>query len=332
MCLYPPSTCTRAHVPTFIVQNTPPHTSIYTHLTSPWEIFGGQGEAPLSASPLDNKSVPVIKGSPIDGWRLRILAAPGMRDLPWEEELKTFHAEALMSITQPGLSNKVILESPPPRKVTIDWVNDPIWFIDSPSFENHNPFHWLEKLGPLWEAQRSNGSHSLFDDWNESSEGAPRKKRGGALIWGDHPRDAHILWHPYYSSALSGAGLAHPSLCARKAPNGGKGPDFPLHCPVDAPRSSFRTEGFGSLPAQSIFLFSSHKNQYEPSDNFLDFKWAAETLELAAQAGHRVISPTDAKRGYNASHLLCSRRGVVSTIKPRIFSGRADAYTFRNGA
>ena len=35
---------------------------------------------------------------------------------------------------------------------------------------------------------------------------------------------------------------------------------------------------------------------------------------------------------YSSTHLLYSRRGAMAGIKPRIFSGRADAYTFRNVA
>ena len=51
-------------------------------------------------------------------------------------------------------------------------------------------------------------------------------------------------------------------------------------------------------------------------------------LSLSAQPHTRFLG-SRAMAPYNASHLLCARRGVVTGTKNRFFTSRADAWMFR---
>jgi len=148
--------------------------------------------------------------------------------------------------------------------------------------------------------------------------------------FGSHPLDRVILWGRRVGvvSGLEGpegTGVVHPSACKNALGRG------LYDCPANAPRSRWRVGSVGRLPPQDFVLLGTAAHQYDPLVHFPKQIWFANFLALAAQPGARVLPP-DVGRAYNASHLLCSRRGGVVGSKPRIFSGRSDAYLFRNMA
>ena len=300
--------------------------SMHFREVSPWEVFGPRGSSPIESSLSDDLILELHDKGGSPGLHTRIMTAPSTAQ---EHEDKEREARHRLFLEQLGYNSpeqladfEPLFSRPPAHEVTVDWVQGALWFIDSPAFDNYNPFHWVEKLGPLWETQRANGSHSIFDDWSQ-------EMRNDDSHWGSHPLDAHLLWTPLPDASVNLGSRLHPSDCAYRG-----GSRSEIECHPDSPRTSTRIGGFGRLPPQSYLLFASEAVQRASGDDentFLQLDWNKKMLELMAQPGHKVISP-GVSASYSKKHLFCSTRGVMTTIKPRVFSGRSDAYVLRNAA
>jgi hypothetical protein len=59
--------------------------------------------------------------------------------------------------------------------------------------------------------------------------------------------------------------------------------------------------------------------------------WFEGVLALSAPQGAGVHF-NDLRKSYNATHLLCARRGGMPSWKPRVFTTAADAWLFRQYA
>jgi hypothetical protein len=87
---------------------------------------------------------------------------------------------------------------------------------------------------------------------------------------------------------------------------------------------------WGPLPRQDVVLLLGWGGVQTPSRAGLG-RWFEGTLALGVQA-HSQVFFNDLRSRYNATHLLCARRGAVTGAKPRIFASHTDAWRWRQYA
>jgi hypothetical protein len=295
---------------------------------APFEVFGAAGSAPLGAERLQ-ALVPGAPASP--GLRVRVRAEPSAS----EAAAAAARAQAENATeAEGGYPQGYFAAShmpPAPSDVTVDWLDGALWLVDMPSWDLGNPLHTLERLGGLWDAQRSNGSRSIFSRGSGAGSDEEGSSGSGEGAFGSHPLDRVLLWARHVGQpeeakgreGAEGSGAVHPSRCAER---GG-----PLPCPPLAPRSRWRIGSAGALPPQDYVMLASAASQYEAALPFDRQAWFGAMLRLMAAPGARVLPPATA-RAYSPTHLLCARRAAIVGAKPRVFTGRSDAYLLRNRA
>ena len=94
-----------------------------------------------------------------------------------------------------------------------------------------------------------------------------------------------------------------------------------------ANRVAWRVGPQWDLPPMDVVVGAGDSGREVASVHHLD-EWFAGTLTLAVQKGSSVFF-NDLMRRYNRNHLLCARRGVVPSSKPKLFSSPSDAWMFR---
>lgn len=208
----------------------------------------------------------------------------------------------------PGLPGLPLLATHAPgggggRRRGVAFTPDPLWVLPTPPGAAGNPYMWLTAVAPLFAARRANAS-------------------GG---WGAHPND----------------GFLHPPPSGRHAA-GAEPAVRPLQ---PSPNMAGWVTGrqWGPLPPQGTLLFVGPGAAAVPSAAALR-PWMAAALSLAAQPGARAYLG-DARAALNGSsgsgggwgagappRLLCSRTGVVPSLRPRVFAAPADAWVWRQYA
>lgn len=178
--------------------------------------------------------------------------------------------------------------------LTVEWLPDDsgLYLAATPGQFSYNPFHWMAALvGPLYAAVRNNAS------------GPP----------GSHPLDGFMQGLP--EEAVAGASQTIK-----------RGPRTPN-------RVAWRVGPQWDLPPMSLVAALGDGAREVPSAHHL-LDWMASSLRLAV-GGHAPGQPppqlffNDLLSRYSRSRLLCARRAVLPSSKPRLFSSASDAWIFR---
>ena len=158
----------------------------------------------------------------------------------------------------------------------------------------------------LFAAQRSNMSSSAPPV--DPATGTPRVQ-----VWGDHPHDATVH-RPFKGMEFVGQSPSIFRAGAAGTPNTAK---FVVGAQWDLP------------PIDKLVYLGSGGLEIEHRGKL--GAWFGSVLNLSAQA-HTDAYFNNIRREYNASHLLCARRGAMPSQKPRMFTTGADAWMFRQYA
>lgn len=238
-------------------------------------------------------------------------------------------------------------------RVTVDWLpaDQSLWLVPSATQVNVNPFFWMASgVAPLFGAQRANaslcgtGGHSLpcldpheapidaravMDSRRTLAEqaagqGSARASDGRARSWGAHPLDG---WMHAPARGWLYAGQSRTSW--RSSTLSDTGHDSRSSVSANTVRWVVGPQ-WGPLPSQDLVLFLGWGGVQTDSRAKLG-SWFEGTLALGAQR-HSQVFFNDLRSAYNATHLLCARRGAVTGSKPRIFSSHADAWMWRQYA
>jgi hypothetical protein len=207
------------------------------------------------------------------------------------------------------------------RNMTVDWLDGALWVagIDGQWFSN--PYHWFTKIGALFDTMRANvskggfGSHPMDSYPNWASAGAFGNKRTTVLA-------------SEVAAANGGAYIAGDATSSdgpKGAPDGGLlGVDNPHN------RISWRQGAQWDIPPMDFVLFAG--DGAYPLVNKSDLnEWFRATLELAIQPATRTYF-NDALSRLSPNHIVCSTRGVIPGAKNKFFTGRSDAWLYRQYA
>ena len=201
---------------------------------------------------------------------------------------------------------------------TVDWLDGALWVagIDGQWFSN--PYHWFSKIGALFDALRSNAT----------------------LEFGAHPSDGFPQLARYGSFGSRTSTVAHPQgddfggtadNVVRGAAPGAKGAAAAagrLHNPHN--RLQWLVGSQWRLPPMDTLLFVG--DGAYPLDSRAELKdWFRSTLDLSVQRGTRYFF-NDALSLLSPTHLVCATKGVIPGGKNKLFTGRADAWLFRQYA
>jgi hypothetical protein len=199
------------------------------------------------------------------------------------------------------------------NNVTIDWLDGALWIagIDGQWFSN--PYHWFSKIGALFDSLRSN--YTPF--------------------FGDHPSDGYPQWTRSGALGSRSSTIAHPQI-GDIGGTGDKGGAMNkdgsaagnLHNPFNKLRWLVGPQW--RLPSMDFLFFAGDgANVLKDKTELKD--WFRSTLELSIQP-HTQFYFNDALKRLSPNRLVCSTTGVIPGGKNKLFTGRADAWLFRQYA
>ena len=199
------------------------------------------------------------------------------------------------------------------NNVTIDWLDGALWVagIDGQWFSN--PYHWFSKIGALFDSLRSNYTPSFGE---HPSDGFPQWTRSGAL----GSRSSTIA-HPQIGD-IGGTGDKGGAM-NKDGSAAGK-----LHNPLNKLRWLVGPQ-WRLPPMDFLFFAGDGANVLKDKTELKD--WFRSTLELSIQP-HTQFYFNDALKRLSPNRLVCSTTGVIPGGKNKLFTGRADAWLFRQYA
>ena len=204
------------------------------------------------------------------------------------------------------------IHTPDGDVITVDYLDGALWMVPLPAGALADAFAWAASAtSPLFAAQRANST-------------------GG---WGGHPMDG-IAFVPGPGASYIGQMKSINTVGELLRYGGPQGVHTPGDIKLTDNSATWRVgPQWGPLPPMDTVLFvgagaaEAGVGQSVPPLT----SWHNATLTLASQHHTRhVYAPQlQAKAGYSRSHLLCARRGVLTSPKPRLHSDFADAWMWR---
>ena len=222
----------------------------------------------------------------------------------------------------PGLSGLTVRRRTHTHNLTIDWIdNDVLWLAGIDGQWNANPYHWFSKIGALYDSMRSNGTF-------------PHK-------FGSHPMDSFPSFAPpgYFANRDTTITYQEIQSLRKSLPskNAEPGKEHSSKLSIrnlefDNPFNhlSWRIGPQWNIPSMDKILFvGDGSKEIKDADNLAP--WFKSTLKLATQP-HTKSFFKDALTKFSPNHLICSTKGVIPGGKNKFFTGRADAWLFRQYA
>ncbi len=189
--------------------------------------------------------------------------------------------------------------------ITVDWTEGALWLAGIDGQWSTNPFHWFSKIGALFDARRSNSSDHFgdhpSDGWIQAAN--PDRIPGVMTVLGK--RD-----HAELSRAKD---LGYKSFSQANSARYRVGPQW------------------GPLPPMDNIVFAGDgSNSIDDITSLGD--WYRSTLRLATPL-HSVYAFKTFVSALGPKHLVCSARGgAIVGSKTKFFTGRADAWIWRQYA
>lgn len=224
----------------------------------------------------------------------------------------------------PGLPGLTVRRRTHSHNLTIDWIDDDVlWLAGLDGQWNANPYHWFSKIGALYDAQRANGSSSHE--------------------FGAHPMDSYPSFSPpgYFGNRATTITYKDmEDLRKSLQANDGKGvPSSQQQSKLtinslefDNPFNhiSWKVGPQWNIPPMDTILFvGDGAKEIKDIDNL--GHWFKGTLKLATQP-HTKSFFYNGMTKFSPNHLICSTKGVIPGGKNKFFTGRADAWLFRQYA
>ena len=166
--------------------------------------------------------------------------------------------------------------------------------------------------GALWLPVLHNGRYNPYAWLTSISQLYTAQRANASAAWGQHPNDGWLhrqLIAPEYQGREISTSRRRPTNTTTRWVSGPQWGPFP-------PMDTVMFVGNGATEVASAA-------DLQP--------WMAMTLPLALQNHSRAFF-ADGRAVYNSSRLLCARRAVTSSFKPKVFSSSADAWLFRQYA
>lgn len=189
---------------------------------------------------------------------------------------------------------------------TIDWLPGPLWLAGLDGQWASNPFHWWSKVGALYDARRANATPSF----------------------GDNPDDGYIQ-HTLRAPSVQSIVRSAPS------PGPGRGTASALlRPPFSTANSAAYKVGpqWGPLPPMDTVIFTGDGARGVKSAASLG-GWYRSVLSLALPPGSTATFNDYLSTLSPSSHLVCSAHGgAIPSSKPKWFTGRGDAWMWRQYA
>jgi hypothetical protein len=198
----------------------------------------------------------------------------------------------------------------------INWLDGPLWLAGVEVGSHENPFHWMSKVGMLFDAQRSNATTE----------------------WGKGPRDGY-LQRTVSTSFSDGPSIATAeeieewSRTGRPSYTVGEGEEQGERDPISFPektqnRMTWRTGAqWTGIPSQDYVVFTGPGTQdFETESSLTD--WFQAVLRLGIQR-HSKVFARNLTTSLSSENMLCSMKGAVIGAKHRVFTSRADHWMFR---
>lgn len=203
--------------------------------------------------------------------------------------------------TYPTAPDLILRRRTHSHNITIDWLDDDryLWLAGIDGQWYANPYHWFSKIGALFDSQRVNRTTEF----------------------GQHPRDGF----PQRMTTVVPNG--RPTV---KFANEISSLDSPVHNGTLNMNNRFRWRigAQWNIPPMDYILFTGDGATAVPNKDSLQ-DWYRDTLELAIPSTTRYYF-NNVLSQLNSRHLLCSTRGgAIPGGKPKLFTGRSDAWLYR---
>ena len=194
-----------------------------------------------------------------------------------------------------------------------DFTPYALWMLPTPAGARNNPFMWMTSVLGLYAAQRANVSTSALSTGAANGLLLPS---GQTRSFGSHPNDGYVH-HPVRGPSMGGA---EPGAIRRLEP-------------TNVTAGWVSGPQWGPFPPQQAAFFVGPGAAGDGGlRSASDVRpWMAAALNISAQPGLTSFYG-DVNSVYSSRHLLCSRRAVVPSLRPRLFSTRADAWMWRQYA